>query len=66
MIILTLTDEVEGIPEVGQKFFTEIIIDGNSEEMGILDKIRFRTGYADVELVQDAMVLQKKKIDDTI
>ena len=56
--MITRTNKVESIVEVRHKFFTEVIIDWNPHEVGILNKLRLRTRHTHVQLIKDVVTLQ--------
>ena len=55
--IIIITDELSGHDEVGKQLFAVAVVDGQSQEMTLLNEIRFRTIGADVYFVENVVVL---------
>ena len=52
-----LAYELRGLDEVGQQLLAVVVIDGQPEEMTVLDKIRFGTIGAHIDFVVNVVIL---------
>lgn len=52
------TNELGSLDEVGQQLLAVAVVDGQPQEVVVLDEVGFRTIGADVDLVADLVVLQ--------
>jgi hypothetical protein len=52
-----VTDELRGLNKVGQQFLAVAVVDGQPQEVAVLDEIRLGTIGADVDLVTNIVIL---------
>jgi len=52
-----VTDELRGLYKVGQQFLAVAVVDGQPQEVAVLDEIRLGTIGADVDLVTNIVIL---------
>ena len=57
-----LTYEAEGQPKVGRQFSAEVIVDGDTEEVRLLDELGLGARDGDVEFVEHGVVLGEGRV----